>query len=145
MRHDDDRLGRAADGLGDQILEVDAAPPGNDGGERLRPHAESVRAQLVAKPVGCLQRPDRARVPVRVIRRQVSRQRDCVSRVERRRERRRRQLLGAGDAERGDEQRQAEQKPRAPVETAVDGPLERPRPRPSPLCWGGRDGGHPGL
>ena len=144
VRHDEDRLRRSPRHPRDEILEVEAPKSGCDGGERLDPRLQAVRRKLVVQPRGCLDRAHRAGESVRVADAQVVGQRRRRRRVERRRKLRRGQRLWSRDAERQDEERQADDQPRAAIEPAVDGPLERAGSRPAPL-WTGRNGGHAWL
>src|SRR5205085_9264985 len=108
--------------------------------EVLRTHRQAVRFELLAEPVRGSERSRKAvRIVVYELGRELLRRLPVECGQERTRERRR-----AGDAERGDEERQTDEHPRAAVEASVHRPLDRSRTRAAAL-GPGRDAGHPGL
>ena len=140
VRHHDDRSGRAADRLGEEVLHVDSPVAGDDGAEVLRTHRQAVRFELLAEPVRGSERSRKAvRIIVHELGRELLRRLPVECGQERTRERRR-----AGDAERGDEERQRDEQPRPAVHPGADGPFQRAGARPPALRSGGCRR-HPGL
>src|SRR5262249_48374485 len=134
MSEDRERLRRAAWDRDDQVLEVNAASPGDRGHEGLAPHAEPDLRDVVRDPVGGADGTRRPRRSVRKGLREVSRQ-GCGARlVEGRRK------CGNGCPERGRlsdaegryEQGNSDEQPGTPVEPGVDRPLERAGARTRP-------------
>src|SRR6185437_5451797 len=104
--------------------------------ERVRRRAEAVRRELVREPARRAERARRAGRSVGVEVGQLARRAQGGGAVEGRRQRGRRQGGGAGDREGCDQERQADEEPRAPVEPPTDGALERAAPRPPANGWG---------
>src|SRR5262249_23720487 len=112
--------------------------------EPLIPDVEAIRLELAAEP-GCgSPGTGAAGSPIRVLGGEVRGERRCRGAVERWRQVGRLERGRPSAAEREQEERQADEEPRAAVEARVDRTLERPGPRPSALgCGRGGRHGYP--
>ena len=126
----DDRLVREPALLGHEVDEGHAAVAGNRGREPLLLDGVAVGRELAREPA---RRRGRCRAPrhaARIAERELGGERARIDPVEGGRQVRRLERGRPGHAEGEDEQREPDEKPRAAVEAAVDGPVEGAGSRP---------------